>query len=240
MLMAFFYILLCFLTVLPWLVRNKLAFGYTFLETTGYTTLLSSRAAGCYSSVNNIPIGKASEILSKKARSTFGNDPQKDPIGYKKHEAKLATSIIRQHPFVYIKNNIIGVFYLFFKPLRSSLDLLLGFSKTHTDLTHWGEKAPSDIFSETVEKTSKFTMIVVIVQLLLLGIVWLSFVYGMVTIFTKKEFTILWLVILVVGYFCIMSGGPEAYARFRVPIVPIVAIASGIGLARWHSGPLHR
>lgn len=42
-----------------------------------------------------------------------------------------------------------------------------------------------------------------------------------------------WLVLLTIGYFALASGGPQALARFRVPIVPLVcALGGGIAAPR--------
>ncbi|MFH1176853.1 MAG: glycosyltransferase family 39 protein [Acidobacteriota bacterium] len=41
-------------------------------------------------------------------------------------------------------------------------------------------------------------------------------------------------------YFVALSGGPHALARFRVPIMPIVAVLAGIGMARLTSRALER
>ena len=59
---------------------------------------------------------------------------------------------------------------------------------------------------------------------------WLSVIYGMIISFVKKEQLISSIIFLLIVYFCIMSGGPDAYARFRVPQVPFLAIAASVGM----------
>jgi 4-amino-4-deoxy-L-arabinose transferase-like glycosyltransferase len=39
-----------------------------------------------------------------------------------------------------------------------------------------------------------------------------------------------WLILVTVGYFFLLSGGPEASSRLRVPVVPLMAIFSGMGI----------
>jgi hypothetical protein len=36
-------------------------------------------------------------------------------------------------------------------------------------------------------------------------------------------------------YFLLVSGGPAAVGRFRAPIMPLICISAGVGLAKWRS-----
>ena len=61
----------------------------------------------------------------------------------------------------------------------------------------------------------------------------------------KKFRAFFWMATLVMGYFIAVSAGAEAYSRFRVPIVPLYAILTAIGLdvalARvWHASRTSR
>ncbi|MDY6862054.1 MAG: glycosyltransferase family 39 protein, partial [Thermodesulfobacteriota bacterium] len=122
----FLYLFFCFLTVSPWLVRNQVVFGSPFLSTIGYKSLLYYRAAGVYSMKEGISISKSQEILRKKARSAFQGNIKHEPIEYMKFEAKIASSIIMENPLIYIRNHILSVFNMLFKPMRSTIDLQMG------------------------------------------------------------------------------------------------------------------
>ena len=46
----------------------------------------------------------------------------------------------------------------------------------------------------------------------------------------KIDRTLFWLAICVLGYFILLSAGPEADARFRVPMVPLYLLVAAQGL----------
>jgi len=39
-----------------------------------------------------------------------------------------------------------------------------------------------------------------------------------------------WLFLATIAYFCLLSAGPEAYSRFRVPFMPLFCIMAGLGV----------
>ena len=123
------------------------------------------------------------------------------------------------------------MFNILFKPIRSTVDLQLGFKDKGTHLTPWGEKEELSLLSRLLKMTSNFTIILVVIQLLMLIILWISFAYGIVIFFVKKDYLSFGIITLIIAYFSIISAGPVAYARFRVPILPFLAIGSGIGMA---------
>ncbi len=69
----------------------------------------------------------------------------------------------------------------------------------------------------------------VLLQMITLAIVWLLAVAGMVAAFRHKNYMSFALLLLTILYFGVITGGPEAYARFRVPIMPFLALIFGIG-----------
>lgn len=228
---AILYFIFCFLVVFPWLIRNQIVFGSPFLSTIGSYNLLYCRAGSIYAVKEGITLSEASMILNEKVKSAFHGNIEEDPIRYKNLEAKVATSIILAHPFIYMRNVIVSVINMLFKPSRGTIELQLGFTKKQISLIPWGEKGGLSLLARLLQQTSLFTVILVIIQLFMLAILWILFSYGMTVSLLKKEYLVFWIIALVMTYFCLVSAGPEAYARFRVPIVPFLAIGSGIGLA---------
>ena len=227
---ASLYLTLCFVVVSPWLVRNQFVFGTPILTTMGYNNILHYRAAGVYAFKQGIPLSESQDLLSKKVKSEFQGDKELEPIKYKKFEAKIGTSIILENLPTYIRNHILSTFNMLFKPLRSTIDLQLGLSEKGTSLMTWGEKNNSSPISGLLRSTSGFTIALVFLQLILIVLLWLSVIYGLIISFVKKEQLISIIILLLIVYFCIMSGGPEAYARFRVPLIPFLAIAASVGI----------
>ncbi len=224
-------ILTSFLVISPWMYRNQVVFGSPVISTIGYNNLLYYRAAGVISIKESISRPNVVEKLKEKTRAEFNGDIEKDSIGLKKYEARMGSSIILHNLPLYIRNHVISVFNMLFRPIRSTFDLQLGFVESGTSLTEWGEEYESSIFSRFFKQTSPLTVFLVVIQLPLLLILWVGFIYGMIYFFVKKKTLPFSLLLILVLYFCIMSGGPEAWARFRVPIVPFLSIGCGIGLA---------
>ena len=225
------YLLVCFIVVAPWLSRNKIVFGSPFLSTVSWHNFLTDRAAGVYAVKEGISFAEAEQILLKKAESTFQGDREKDYINYKRFQGRMGVSIVLDHPFIYLRNTAVSMFNILFKPIRSTVDLQLGFKDKGTHLTPWGEKEELSLLSRLLKMTSNFTIILVVIQLLMLIILWISFAYGIVIFFVKKDYLSFGIITLIIAYFSIISAGPVAYARHRVPILPFLAIGSGIGMA---------
>ena len=51
---------------------------------------------------------------------------------------------------------------------------------------------------------------------------------GMFRILPRMNAAI-WLVLGAAAYFLVISGGPEAYSRFRYPLMPIVCLLAAVG-----------
>lgn len=225
------YLVICFIVIAPWLIRNKIVFGYPFLSTVSWHNFLTDRASGVYAVMEGISFAEAEQILLKRAESTFQGDTEKDYINYKRFEGKMGVSIVLDHPFIYVRNTVVSMFNILFKPIRSTIDLQLGFKEKGTTLTPWGKKGELSLLSRLLKMTSNFTIIFVVIQLLMLIILWASFAYGIVISFIKKDYLSFCIVTLIIAYFSIISAGPVAYARHRVPILPFLAIGGGIGMA---------
>ena len=52
----------------------------------------------------------------------------------------------------------------------------------------------------------------------------------------KRDRAVAALIIATIGYFVLISAGGESEARFRVPVVPMIAIAAGAGVEAMRRG----
>jgi len=230
------FLLAVIITLAPWLLRNQIVLGAPILSTISSTNMLHYRAAGVYAVKEKVSFNEAQKELKKLAESTFTGNRDEHPLDYKRHEAKLGAGIILDNPLYYIKNNISSAANLFLSPLRSTIDLQLGLANKATTLANWGKSKEDTIFNRLLSTTSSFTLVMVLVQMITLAIVWLLAVAGMVAAFKHKNYLSFTLLLLTILYFGVITGGPEAYARFRVPIIPFLALISGIGFASlYHS-----
>lgn len=223
------FLLAVIITLSPWLLRNQIVLGAPILSTISSTNMLHYRAAGVYAAKEKVSFNEAQKVLKELAESTFTGNRDELPLDYKRHEAKLGARIIIANPLYYIKNNISSAFNLFLSPLRSTIDLQLGLANKATTLANWGKSNKDTILSRLLATTSGFTMAMVLVQMITLAIVWLLAAAGMFAALKYKNYLSFALLLFIILYFGLITGGPEAYARFRVPIIPFLALISGIG-----------
>ena len=211
----------------PWLLRNRDVFGSPFLSTDGSRNLLLAKAGGVLAAEEGIPLSAAGERLERQAQEGFGKDPAADPAGYGRAQAALAWRVLSEHPWTYVGNHILSVPNLLLRPERSALDLALGLASGPTTLSGWeGERDPLGALRR---KTSRLTLTLVVLQMSMTAAIWPAFAYGLGALWRCRAFAAVWLLLSGIAYFCVFSGGPEAYARFRVPLMPFLAVGAGIG-----------
>lgn len=150
--------------------------------------------------------------------------------------AREGLSILRKYPLLSLKCTLRGIFYMLVGPGDTQLAKYLGL-KDYVEKTG----AMGDVFRLSFqqyiskwffERTLQFAIFI-------FSITYLLFLYSgaicsLWQIISEEEKRIfvhlfLWWVML---YFLIVSGGPEAYARLRVPIMPLLSIYAGAGLVR--------
>ena len=66
-----------------------------------------------------------------------------------------------------------------------------------------------------------------------LGLLYLGAAAGVLVLVRERRWPLLGLVIVVVGCFAALAAGPAAESRFRVPMLPALALAAGVGWERW-------
>jgi 4-amino-4-deoxy-L-arabinose transferase-like glycosyltransferase len=219
------------LTLAPWVGRNYATFGRPFLSTIGDVNMLEYRAAAVYAKVHRVSLSDAGRLLREQVESTYPGSKDEDPIAFSRHGAKVGRRVILDHPWIYLSNSLRAALSLLFAPLRSSIDLQLGLSERGSSLQHWGQAAGRGIIPMLLENTSGPTLVLVLFQLLHLLILWALLIIGAADSIRSKNLPGLVLVFVVVIYFLVVSSGPEAYARFRVPLMPFLAALAGWGAA---------
>lgn len=213
------------LTLTPWLVRNKVVFGHYFLSVIREHNLLNYQAAAVYAERFNRPLPQAQRILRWKTFRNFKGNAHAQPYEYAKFIEKEALSVISDYPSIFIKEQVRQVGYFFFKPTRAFFEIQLG---------HWGQgynTIPKEfsVFDNFRKGTSKITMALVFFQLIMMAAVYIAFAFGI--IFMKKMRLRFHLILfsLTILCFALMNLPPVTESRFRVPVVPLIAIISACG-----------
>jgi hypothetical protein len=223
------YLAGCLLIVSPWLIRNKIVFNSAFLSTISSKNMLYYRAAGVLSVKHGISLPESQSILFEDVDSRIA-DRDFDPVKRAGYERMLGKRIILENPGIYAVNHFTSSAAMLLSPMRSSLDLQLGLASTGSTLDVWRGRNILSVFQKLRESTSGFTFYMVIFQMVMTLIVSALMLTALVSALLRKASFLYSIPFIIIAYFFLLSGGPEAYARFRVPIVPFIATVSGLGI----------
>ncbi len=223
------YLAGCAVIISPWLIRNKIVFNSAFISTISSKNMLYYRAAGVHSVKHEIPLAASQSVLLEAVDSCFP-DSRSDPVKRAGYERMLGKKIILENPGIYAINHLRSSFAMLLSPMRSSIDVQLGLKSTGSTLDVWRMHNIFSVFQRMRESTSSFTFYIVIFQMFMTLIVSVLMMPVLVRVISGKAPLSYSTPLLAIAYFVLLSGGPEAYARFRVPIVPFIAVVSGMGI----------
>lgn len=218
--------LISFLTISPWLIRNKIVFDHYFLSVIREHDMQNYQAAAIYAELNNRTLPESQSILRWKTFKEFKGDANKQPYEYAKHIEKESMKIAFENPIILLKNHAVQFMHFFLKPCRAYIDIQLG---------NWGagyNTIPKDypIFKYLFEHNSKLTITIVFFQLLVLLIIYLSIIASV--IYFKRKDGLFYFFILALLIFCFanLTLPYVTESRFRVPVMPYIAILSACGI----------
>jgi len=222
-----------FITISPWLIRNKITFDHYFLSVIREHDMQNYQAATIYSELNNISLAEAQSKLRWKTYNTFGKEAQTKPYEYARYIEDDALEIMFSNPKILLKHHVIQFVHFFIKPCRSYIDIQLG---------NWGQGydiVPKNIstFDYLFTHNSELTILIVFFQLFLSTCSYIMAVVGF--FYFKKEKQLFYFLLLAGIIFCFanLTLPHVTESRFRVPVVPYISIigASGIYLLkeRW-------
>ena len=217
-----------------WQLRNYIVTGKAEFSYIQGVNLLFYRGAGILAEREGIPFEEARDRLG------YGRYAELHPETTGWSEAQLdwrwkheGLQLIIQHPLYCLKSQI-----------RGALTMLLGPGESPflTYATDYQETSGpiGDVFRLSfksyvqkwiIEKTGFFLLFLLAESHLLL--VYTSIACSVWHLFKIENsqwglHIVLWLILL---YFIVISAGPEAYSRFRVPIMPIFCVYAGHGLS---------
>jgi hypothetical protein len=199
---------LCFPT--GWALRNHQAVGrYTISTISGFSAL-QYRAAGALAVDQPGDFRKnfqsSQEQLEARAcqemQRLYARDcSQLTVVERSEYYSRLGSQIVLEHPASYLKVVLRGAAVMMLDGGPTTLSGLAG--------TSW---------STSMRVLLAYT----------LPVLFFAF-YGLVKCWSLDR-SFFWMAALVIGYFVVVSAGPEAYARFRVPFLPLYAILTAIGI----------
>ncbi|MCH8902647.1 MAG: glycosyltransferase family 39 protein [Bacteroidetes bacterium] len=225
------FLVVCLLVIAPWFIRNNVVTGKFYFTTLGSQNLYLYRATDVYSRVNNLPFAEAQNILLKEAIDSFPGDHEDQPIEFNIYMRKQALDIIKAHPLTYLRNKTKYAAFLMFKPSASYLEVQMKSRFKYYPILYPDLSDIQEIWRFKLQNWDRTTLALVLYQFLMLILIWFGFIFGIIYLLRTKKYFLLVIVLLTIGYFLVIAGGPEADARIRMPFMPIIVLMSSLGAA---------
>ena len=210
-----------------WSYRNYKTFDTFQLSSIGAINLYFHTSASINAEIKNITTHEAQANLKtqlQQARNWTGENYEiKHMIAYC-YQNSLET--IKNHPLLFLKQSFIGAVYFFAKPIRNYLDLYFGVAKkSYSDIGE--KKIQANVWYKFISQTSSLTIILVFIQIVFNLIILLGLIYYLIK---NLNNTSIQLFLGVIFYFVVTSMITEVDGRFRVPVMPFIAILGSLGL----------
>lgn len=210
-----------------WVLRNYYALQTPAISTVGQTGLFLYWAAGTHALAHEKDFEEVQRAFLKEAYHAFDwdNEPAVN-AKYMRYARKRTLEEVGQHPVAAFRVAAMNGVYFFLKPPRGYFDLALGSSSGYApvgaqaDRRGWGERirAASAKTSTTAWWLTGWQLTLNVLQLILAA-------WGMRVLWNKNR-RWFWLLLLGVTYFCFFSLFTQTDARFRLPALPLMALAA--------------
>jgi 4-amino-4-deoxy-L-arabinose transferase-like glycosyltransferase len=147
--------------------------------------------------------------------------------------ARAGSALIRQHPLLFFKSQVRGALKMMFAPGEANLPRYLGVPPETEgpagDLLRLS--VPNYVRKWLVERLPFFAAFVYALFYLLILYTGIACTVARIArgrLVLSSVHIFIWGLLL---YFIVVSAGPEAYSRFRVPIMPFLALYAGVGIS---------
>lgn len=192
-----------------WILRNERATGIPMLTTIQSINLLEYRAAGALAHDSGIGVDEARRTL----RSTLSSrlPAQTNAAEVSRVRTRLALEVMRAHPRGVLAGFLGGGLRLLTGSGVTALARLQGDDDPESVAATWKRVATAAFACE-------------------LAAVYFCAAWGLWALFRLGKGSAAALLLGVIGYFVVISAGPEANTRFRFPAMPFIAILAGIGV----------
>ncbi|MFZ0247134.1 hypothetical protein [Candidatus Binatus sp.] len=207
-------------TILAWIARNRAVAGVSAMDTDSAGILYYYDAAGVLSYATHRNFFEVEADLRRRSEETH--------VLSTGGILRDSLEIFVQHPIATAVVIGRGLIYVAMVPARNELNELIG-PKNGGPL-----KVPpsSDVLVRVRQVLHSPTLTaLVLVQLLLIGFIWLGVARALLrNDWMSKRQTALLLIPLAIALIMLgCAAGPDAHSRFRVPAIPFLAMLAGIG-----------
>ena len=210
-----------------WQVRNQWLTGCPDLSRIEGINLLYFRGAGIIAARDHVPFFEAQSDLKKEYPMALESG-----IGGCGPAKTQAIQLIGRYPLLFLKVEGEGWVNLTFE--SGAGDLIVYYLRQyypHSPLQDLGKLSATAFIQRWVVDHPLSFSIYVYGGMYLVGIYGLiGFYFGQMLRLRNQKLDVgLWFLFGIVFYFVLISMGPEAYARFRVPIMPFLCIFASLG-----------
>jgi 4-amino-4-deoxy-L-arabinose transferase-like glycosyltransferase len=215
-----------------WALRNERVAGVFTLSTIGDTNLIYYRARAVMAAAEGISQEDAWEQLEARVAAEAGSGAsQSEIIAVQRRQA---LEIFREHPGLTASMLVKGAARIVADPGYTITCTLLDRQNTSFDCFP-GKATMNDpgVVDKALGKVSDMSVVqqfVLFAAILMLGVLYGGALLGSVRLVRERRWLVLALLLLVIVYFVGLSAGAEANSRFRVPIVPFLAILAAVGI----------
>lgn len=231
------------LLILPWLIgvggwqlRNYAITGQPEFSYIQGANLLFARAAGVVAERDGITYEEARQLLGYE--EYIGLHPE--IVGWEmvthidQRWKEQGLSLISQYPVFFLKSQLRGIVKMLAGPgERTFINYIGGYQETSGPVGDIFRLPAGRYFQKwVIERPGFFGFALLSVSYLLLIYVGISASFWHIIKRRDADWAIHALLWLMIVYFIVTSAGPEAYSRFRIPIMPVLCFYAGHGLSR--------
>ncbi len=216
-------IVLTAVAVAPWFVRNYVVDRYKGFCSIQDVNLYYYRAAGVISDIENLPLKTVQDRL--KAAVPAGLSL----VNKYQFMRDKAFNVIVHHPYAYGKVMMKGSINMLLSPERYAVFKLAGIPPRFLGIMWQGHsvhEALHMMMSDPFIVTSA-----VIYQLVFTVLTGLLILIGILVIAGEGYIRELLTLLFIIAYFIVVSAGPEAEPRFRLPVLPYMLILAAVAIS---------
>jgi 4-amino-4-deoxy-L-arabinose transferase-like glycosyltransferase len=210
-----------------WMARNDQRTGFWSLSSIGPENLYYFRAAGVAWYRGDKTFQSVQEDFGREIgwpmRDFQGAPPSLQPV-----MVHRALQVIRNDPAASVIMTLRCFVWIAFVPIRGSLDAFLGTNAGATSFL----AASGDVTARIHQMLhSTLLSVLVALQVVLIMLVWVGVILALAYLSHSSSIAKA-LVLLPLFYAIVLLGlasGPEAIARYRLPVIPLLAMLAGVG-----------
>ena len=226
------FLLLAFGPLALWQARNYAVAGYPRFSAISDINLYFYQAAGTLALVRGEPIGEVQRELGYGGEDAYLRSHREQRSWSQTERLRFqhdeAVRILREHPGAMLRMHLAGIFDMLIDPGTNAYLDFFRLRDEHNQAPRQGDASLARLRRAFREKPLAATIHVLLCAALL-GMYVAAIVGALVSRIWKNRFALF--ALAVAGYLLALSGGPAAYHRFRLPLMPIVCLLAGCGLA---------